>query len=307
MAKVLVTGGAGFIGSHLVDAFVKAGHKVSVVDSLATGKKENINKKASFYNLSINDKQLEDVVKKERPEIVAHLGAQISVKASMQDPKSDALTNVVGSLNLLTLCHKYGVKRLIFSSTGGALYGEPKYLPCDEEHPIQPLSGYGVAKRSFELYLLAFGPVWNLPFVILRYANVYGPRQDPFGEAGVVAIFARRMLKGETLTINGTGEQSRDFVHVSDVVNANLAALEKGTGGLYNIGTGKGTSVNQIFEHLKKATGYKLKAEHAPAIPGEVGNIYLKSAKAKKDLGWSPTVPLGEGLRETVEYIRKAG
>lgn len=307
MAKVLVTGGAGFIGSHVADAFVKAGHKVSVVDDISTGRKENLNKKAIFYNVSINDKRLEDVIKKERPDVVAHLGARISVKASMLDPMGDAQTNVVGSLNLLNLCHKYGVKRFIFSSTGGALYGDPKYLPCDEDHPIQPLSGYGVAKRSFELYLLAYGPVWNLPFVILRYANVYGPRQDLFGEAGVVAIFARRMLKGEPLTINGTGEQSRDFVYVSDVVNANLAAIEKGTGGLYNIGTGKGTSVNEIFTHLKNTTAYKLKAQHAPAIPGEVGNIYLKSAKAKKELGWSATVPLGEGLKKTVEYIRKSG
>lgn len=307
MARILVTGGAGFIGSHVVDALVKAGHKVSIVDDLSTGRKGNINKNATFHNISINDSRLEEVIRKEKPDIVSHLAAQISVKVSMHDPMSDAQTNVLGSLNLLNLCHKYGVKRFIFSSTGGALYGEPSYLPCDEEHPIQPLSGYGVAKRSLELYLLAFGPVWNLPFVILRYANVYGPRQDPFGEAGVVAIFARRMLKGEPLTINGTGKQSRDFVYVSDVVNANAAALEKGTGGLYNIGTGKGTSVNEIYAHLQKSTSYKLKAQHGPAIPGEVGNIYLKSAKAKKELGWAPTVPLSEGLQKTVEYFRKAG
>ncbi len=307
MARILVTGGAGFIGSHVVDAFVKAGHKVSIVDDLSTGREGNINKKATFHNISINDSRLEDVIKKEKPDIVSHLAAQISVKVSMQDPMNDAQTNVLGSLNLLNICHKYGVKRFIFSSTGGALYGEPSYLPCDEEHPIQPLSGYGVAKRSLELYLLAFGPIWNLPFVILRYANVYGPRQDPFGEAGVVAIFARRMLKGEPLTINGIGKQSRDFVYVSDVVNANVAALEKGTGGLYNIGTGKGTSVNEIYAHLQKVTGYKLKAQHGPAIPGEVGNIYLKSAKAKKELAWAPSVPLNEGLRKTVEYFRKAG
>ncbi len=307
MAKVLVTGGAGFIGSHLVDALIKAGHKVSIVDNLSTGQKANINKKATFHNISISDKKLEDVIKKEKPEIVSHLAAQISVKASMQDPMADAQTNVVGSLNLLNLCHKYGVKRFIFSSTGGALYGEPEYLPCDEDHPILPLSGYGVAKRSLEMYLLAYGPVWGLPFVILRYANVYGPRQDPFGEAGVVAIFARRMLKGEPVTINGTGKQSRDFVYVSDVVRANLTALEKGTGGLYNIGTAKGTSVNDIFAQLKKATGYKFTAKHGTAIPGEVGNIYLKSDKAKKELGWSPTVSLSEGLQNTVEYIRKTG
>lgn len=307
MAKVLVTGGAGFIGSHMVDALIKGGHKVSIVDDLSTGKEANINKKSTFHKMSINDKKLEDVIKKEKPEIVTHLAAQISVKASMQDPIADAHTNVIGSLNLLNLCHKYGVKRFIFSSTGGALYGEPEYLPCDEDHHIQPLSGYGVAKRSIEMYLLAYGPVWGLPFVILRYANVYGPRQDPLGEAGVVAIFARRMLKGKPVTINGTGEQSRDFIYVSDVVRANLAALEKGTGGLYNIGTGKGTSVNQIFAHLKKATGYKLAAKHGTVIPGEVGNIYLKSAKAKKELGWSPAVSLIDGLQNTVEYIRKVG
>ncbi|MSQ32788.1 MAG: NAD-dependent epimerase/dehydratase family protein [Dehalococcoidia bacterium] len=307
MAKVLVTGGAGFIGSHMVDALIKAGHKVSVVDNLSTGQKTNINKKATFHNISISDKKLEEIIKEEKPEIVSHLAAQISVKASMQNPMIDAQTNVVGSLNLLNLCHKYGVKRFIFSSTGGALYGEPEYLPCDEDHPILPLSGYGVAKRSLEMYLLGYGPVWGLPFVILRYANVYGPRQDPFGEAGVVAIFARHMLKGETVTINGTGKQSRDFVYVSDVVRANLMALEKGTGGLYNIGTAKGTSVNDIFSYLKQATGYKLTAKHGPAIPGEVGNIYLKSDKAKKELGWIPSVPLSEGLQNTVEYIRKTG
>ena len=306
MSKVLVTGGAGFIGSHLVDAYLRAGHKVSIVDDLSTGKKANVNNKATFHNVSINDKKLEDVIKNEKPDIVSHLAAQISVKESMQDPVKDAETNVVGSLNLLNLCHKYGVKRFIFSSTGGALYGEPKYLPCDEEHHIQPLSGYGVSKRSLELYLMAYGPIWNLPFVILRYANVYGPRQDPFGEAGVVAIFARRMLKGEPVTINGTGKQSRDFVYVSDVVRANLIATENGTGGIYNIGTAKGTSVNEIFTHLKKETGYKLSAKHAPAIPGEVGNIYLKSDKAKRELAWAPTVVLEEGLQKTVEYFRKA-
>ncbi len=302
--KVVVTGGAGFIGSHVVDAFVNAGHQVVVVDDLSTGRKENLNPKARFYQIDIRSDGLEEVFIKEKPAIVSHQAARANVRESMEKPILYADVNVLGSLNLLEICRKHGVKRVIYASTGGAVYGEPQYLPVDENHPINPLDPYGASKHHVEHYLHLYWLNYKLPYVILRYPNVYGPRQDPLGEARVVAIITGKMLKGEQAIINGNGEQERDFVYVGDVARSNVLAVERGDNGIYNIGSGIGTNINTIFEELKRATGYKLPAVHGPAKLGEVFKIYLKSDEAKGALGWQPTVGLREGLERTVAWFR---
>lgn len=301
--KILVTGGAGFIGSHVVDAYLELGHDVVVVDDLSTGKKENLHPCARFYHLDIRDKSLEQVFAAEKPDVVNHHAAKVSVRESMVQPLLYADVNILGSLNLLELSRKYGVKKFIYISTGGALYGEPQYLPADEHHPIQPLDPYGASKACFEYYLPLYRSNYGLSFTVLRYGNVYGPRQDPYGEAGVVAIFTGQMLRGEQAVINGSGEQERDFVYVSDVAQANVLALDRGDGGFYNIGTSIGTSVNEIFAKLKAATGYAMPPVHGPPKPGEVFKIYLDVDKAKRELGWQPVVGLEEGLRRTVDYF----
>lgn len=301
--KILVTGGAGFIGSHVVDAYLELGHDVVVVDDLSTGKKENLHPCARFYHLDIRDKSLEQVFAAEKPDVVNHHAAKVSVRDSMVQPLLYADVNILGSLNLLELSRKYGVKKFIYISTGGALYGEPQYLPADEHHPIQPLDPYGASKACFEYYLPLYRSNYGLSFTVLRYGNVYGPRQDPYGEAGVVAIFTGQMLRGEQAVINGSGEQERDFVYVSDVAQANVLALDRGDGGFYNIGTSIGTSVNEIFAKLKAATGYAMPPVHGPPKPGEVFKIYLDVDKAKRELGWQPVVGLEEGLRRTVDYF----
>jgi len=305
--KILVTGGAGFIGSHVVDAYLEEGHDVLVVDDLSTGKSENVHPQARLYQLDIRDERLEEVFAMEKPDVVNHHAAKASVRESMLQPLLYADVNILGSLNLLELSRKYKVKKFIYISTGGAVYGEPEYLPADESHPIHPLDAYGVSKASFEYYLPLYRTNHGVSFTILRYANVYGPRQDPYGEAGVVAIFTGQMLRGEQAIINGSGEQERDFVYVSDVAQANVLALNRGDGGVYNIGTGVGTSINDIFAKLKAATGYEREAVHGPAKAGEVFKIYLKADKAKHELGWQPVVTLDDGLHLTVEYFRALG
>lgn len=302
--KILVTGGAGFIGSHVVDAYLEQGHDVVIVDDLSTGKRENANPKAKFYALDIRDEQLEEVFVAEKPDVVNHHAARANVRESMLKPILYADVNVLGSIRLLELSRKYRVKKFINISTGGAVYGEPEYLPADEQHPVNPLDPYGASKAAFEHYLPLYRTNYGLSFTSLRYANVYGPRQDPFGEAGVVAIFTGKMLCGEQAIINGSGEQERDFVYVGDVAWANVLALDKGDGGFYNIGTGVGTSINQIFFRLKTATRYTLPDVHGPAKAGEVFKIYLNADKARRELGWEPTVNLEEGLRRTVEFFR---
>lgn len=301
--KILVTGGAGFIGSHVVDAYLEQGHDVLVVDDLSTGKKEYVHPRARFYHLDIRDGALEQVFAAEKPEIVNHHAAKVSVRESMVQPLLYADVNILGSLNLLELSRRYGVKKFIYISTGGALYGEPQYLPADEHHPIQPLDPYGASKACFEYYLPLYRNNYGLSFTALRYGNVYGPRQDPYGEAGVVAIFTGQMLRGEQAVINGSGEQERDFVYVSDVARANVLALDRGDGGFYNIGTSVGTSINEIFTRLKAATGYTRPPVHGPPKAGEVFKIYLNVDKARRELGWQPVVNLDEGLRRTVEYF----
>ncbi len=304
--KILVTGGAGFIGSHVVDLLVEAGHDVAVVDDLSTGRLSNLNPKARFYQVDIRSDEMRQVFEKERPEVVDHHAAQMDVRKSVEDPIFDADVNIQGSINVAQLAMEFGVRKFIHISSGGAVYGEPVYLPCDEDHPVRPLCPYGASKYTFELYLYMFKELYGLDYSVLRYPNVYGPRQDPHGEAGVVAIFIGRMLAGEPVTVNGTGEQVRDFVYVGDCARANLMTLEGGSGGVYNLGFNIGTSVNQIFDGLKSVTGYPEDARHGPAKAGETFRIYLDASRAKEDLGWEPTVSLEEGLSRTVEYFKQA-
>lgn len=305
MAKILVTGGAGFIGSNVADRFISLGHKVVIIDNLSTGFKENVNPKARFYKVDINSKKIEQVFKDEKPEILCHHAAQIDVRKSVADPIFDAKVNIEGTLNLLNNCVKYKTKKVIFASTGGALYGEQDYFPADEGHPERPLSPYGIAKLAIEKYLYFYKESYDLDYVSLRYANVYGPRQNPWGEAGVVAIFTQRLLSGEKAIINGDGKQTRDYVYVKDVVVANLLALKHTESDFFNIGTGIETNVNAIFRLLKKNTGSKQEEIHGLKKPGEQKRSVLDYSKAKKILGWSPKYHLEERMEETVKYYQK--
>lgn len=303
--KILVTGGAGFIASHVVDLFVERGAEVVVVDDLSTGRRSNLNPRARFYQLDVRDPALIDVCMRERPDYVSHHAAQVDVRRSVEDPQFDADVNVRGSLNVLEAARRSGVRRLVYVSTGGAVYGEPEYLPVDEQHPVNPLCPYGASKHVVEHYLYMYRHNYGLNYVVLRYPNVYGPRQDPRGEAGVVAIFTGRMLAGQPVIINGDGEQSRDFLYVGDCASANWLALEQPrAAGLYNLGTGAPTSVNQIFAALQTATGYTLPAGHGPAKLGETRHIYLDAGRARRELGWRPTVDLANGLARTIEHFK---
>ena len=304
--KVLVTGGAGFIGSHVVDALISAGYEVVVVDDLSTGNLANLNPAATFYQVDIRSPQLAEVFEKERPDYVDHHAAQMDVRRSIADPLFDAEVNVIGSINLIECCRRYGVKRLIYISTGGAVYGEPEYLPCDEAHPVNPICPYGASKHTVEHYLYMYQQNYGLDYIVLRYPNVYGPRQDPHGEAGVVAIFTGQMLAGGQVVINGDGEQQRDFVYVEDCAQANLMAMtSQNANQIYNLGYGRGTTVNEIFTTLKNITGYQPAATHGPAKVGETRQIYLDATKAQKELGWKPTVDLEEGLQRTADYFKR--
>jgi UDP-glucose 4-epimerase len=302
--KILVTGGAGFIGSHVVDQFLQAGHEVVVVDDLSTGRERNLNPEARFYQMDIRDPKLMQVFENERPELVDHHAAQMDVRKSVVDPMFDADVNIRGSLNLMECARRTGVRKIVYISSGGAAYGEPVYLPCDEDHPINPLCPYGVTKHTVEHYLFLYKELYGLDYAVLRYPNVYGPRQDPYGEAGVVAIFTGCMLKSEPVTINGSGQQERDFVFVGDCARANLLVAGQSPVGIYNLGWGIGTNINQIFNELKKIIHYPLEAKYGPAKAGETFKIYLNAQKAKDELGWQPTLSLEEGLRLTVDYFR---
>lgn len=303
--RVLVTGGAGFIASHVVDALITAGHDVAIVDNLSTGRRQNINPKARFYEVDIRSAALAEVFAQERPEVVNHHAAQMDVRRSVADPIYDADVNILGSLNLLELARQHRVRKIVYISTGGAVYGEPVYLPCDEAHPVDPLCPYGATKHTVEHYLFMYRQNYGLDYTVLRYPNVYGPRQDPHGEAGVVAIFAGQMLSGQQVTINGSGEQERDFVYVGDCVRANLLALDTGSGQIYNLGWGAGVSVNDIFRHMKDITGYGLEPVYGPPKLGETFKIYLDASKARRELGWKPEVTLRDGLELTVAYFRE--
>lgn len=305
--KILVTGGAGFIGSHVVDLYVQEGHEVVVVDDLSTGRRSNLNRDIRFYEMDIRDPNLERVFQKERPQVVNHHAAQMDVRRSVLDPLFDADVNILGSVKLIELAKKYDVERFIYISTGGAVYGEPEYLPCDEDHPVNPICQYGASKHTVEHYLYMYMVNYGLKYCVLRYPNVYGPRQDPNGEAGVVAIFAGQMIAGDQVVINGDGEQERDFVYVEDCARANLAALTlENDGRIFNLGSNQGTSVNEIFSHLGNITGYPHPPIHGPAKVGETRRIFLDAGRATSELGWRPRIDLDEGLAATVAYFRQA-
>lgn len=303
--RILVTGGAGFIGSHIVDAFVNAGHQVAVVDNLNTGKLANLNPAASFFQVDIRDAAgLARVFEQVRPEVISHQAALADVRGSLREPDLYAEVNIIGSIRLLDAARQHGVRKILYASTGGAVYGEPEYVPVREDHAINPLDPYGASKHTVEHYLFLYRHNYGLDYASLRYPNVYGPRQDPYGEAGVVAIFTGKMLAGQPCTINGDGTQQRDFVFVGDVARANLLAASNGSG-IYNIGSGVGTDVNAVFAGLKQASGYAQDALYGPAKLGEVYKIYLDASKARAELGWEATVSVADGLRRTVEYFQQ--
>jgi UDP-glucose 4-epimerase len=305
--KILVTGGAGFIGSHIVDAYVHEGHEVHVVDDLSSGTKKNIHPKARFHKLDIRNKSMEKLFKKERFDVVNHHAAQMDVRKSVADPSYDASINVLGGLNVFENARKYAVKKIIFASTGGAIYGEQDSFPADENHPLRPLSPYGITKLTTEKYLYYYKTVHGLNSVILRYANIYGPRQNPHGEAGVVAIFADKMMEGKQPLINGDGKQTRDYTFVGDVVRANLLALKFEGSEIFNVGTGKENDVNTLFRKLKAILNPSCPEQHGPAKEGEQRRSVISYQKINKALGWTPTISLDEGIAQTSKYFKDKG
>jgi UDP-glucose 4-epimerase len=289
-----------------VESLIEAGHDVTVVDDLSTGTRSNLHPQAAFQEIDIRSPLLTTIFEEGQFEVVSHHAAQVDVRCSVADPVLDADVNVLGSLNLLECCRQHGVRKMIYASSGGAVYGEPEVLPCDEDHPIRPLAPYGASKYIVERYLYLYRELHGLDYTVLRYGNVYGPRQDPHGEAGVVAIFAHLMLQQESPTIHGSGEQERDFVYVEDCARANQLALRQGSGGVFNLGSGVGTSVNRLYALLKDVTGYEGEAVRGPAKPGETFRIYLDATRARDELGWQPTIGLERGLTRTVDYFRFA-
>ena len=302
--NILVTGGAGFIGSHIVDAFIREGHRLVVVDDLSSGTRENVNSKASFEHLDIRSPELEKVFQRERFDVVCHHAAQMDVRRSVSDPQFDASVNVLGGLNVFENARKYGVRKILFASTGGAIYGEQDYFPADELHPLRPLSPYGITKLCTEKYLFYYKEVHGIDFVVLRYANIYGPRQNPHGEAGVVAIFASKLINKEQPVINGNGKQTRDYTYVGDVVKANVAALGYQGSNIFNVGTGTERDVNFLFETLRALLNPGCPEQHGPAKLGEQQRSVISFEKIERDLGWRPTIDLKDGLRLTAEYFK---
>jgi UDP-glucose 4-epimerase len=302
--NILVTGGAGFIGSHVVGALVDAGHCVTILDDLSTGRESNIDPRAKFVRMDIRAPSIMELFERDRFDVVNHHAAQMDVRKSVADPLFDADVNVRGSINLLESARRTGVRKVVYISTGGAVYGEPEYLPCDEAHPINPVCPYGASKHTVEHYLYMYHILYGLDYAVLRYPNVYGPRQDPNGEAGVVAIFTGQMLAGQQPTIFGSGEQERDFVYVSDCARANLLAMEGDVHGIFNIGSACGTTINQLYDLLSDITGYGRPAVYGPAKAGETFRIFLDASRANQEMGWTPLVELKDGLRETVAYFR---
>ena len=303
--KILVTGGAGFIGSHVVDFYIAHGYDVVVVDDLSTGRISNLNPAATFYKLDIRDPEVAEIFEKEKPDYINHHAAQMDVRRSVSDPFFDADVNIIGSLKLIEYAKRYQIKKFIYISSGGAAYGEPEYLPCDEDHPVNPICPYGASKHTVEHYLFIYYINYGLKYIVIRYPNVYGPRQNPHGEAGVVAIFSGKMIAGDRVIINGDGEQQRDFVHVSDCARANILALNIDKDHhIYNLGSGRGTSIYEIYTLLAEITGYKKNAKFGPAKVGETHRIYLNADKARRDLVWQQTISLEKGLEDTVNYYR---
>ncbi|HOJ39218.1 MAG TPA: NAD-dependent epimerase/dehydratase family protein [bacterium] len=303
--RILVTGGAGFIGSHLVDKLIERQHEVSILDNLSTGRKENLNPRAKFYQGDIRDKQVENLMKEQKPEILFHLAAQINVRKSTEDPIFDNNVNVNGSLNLVSSFLKAGGRRIIFASTGGVMYGEPEILPTPETVEPFPLCPYGIAKLSVEKYLNYYHRYFPLSFCALRFGNVYGPRQNAFSEAGVVAIFSVRLLRGQPAMIYGDGQQTRDFVFIEDVIQACLLVMEKNVSGFFNVGTGRETSVNEIFQQVARWVGRPAIREYAPAREGDIRRSCLSVEKIRQAFGWQARVPLEEGIKQTVAWFQR--
>ena len=305
--RILVTGGAGFIASHVSEGYLRAGHSVAIVDDLSTGKRENIPAAAKFHRCDITDlPALERIIAEERPEIINHHAAQMDVRRSVREPLFDARVNILGALGLLELAVKYEVRKILYASTGGASYGEVKNVPVDETHATAPICHYGVSKLTFERYLFLYKHLYGLNYTVMRYPNVYGPRQNPYGEAGVVAIFALQMLRGDQPTIYGDGSKTRDYVFIDDIVSANLTLLTKGDGETLNLGWGQPVSDFQIFEQVRTATGYSDRPKYAPVRRGEVDHIALNGGRARAIAGWTPKISLQEGIPRTVNFIRQS-
>lgn len=304
--RILVTGGAGFIGSHIVDACIAASHEVCVIDDLSTGRREHVNSRALFHPLDILDPELPQLVSDFAPDLVCHHAAQMDLRRSVADPLFDARVNILGLIHLLESCKALRLKKVIFASSGGAIYGEQEIFPASEDHPTRPVSPYGVSKLSGERYLDYYSKVFGISYIALRYSNVYGPRQNAKGEAGVVAIFAGHLLNGEAPTINGDGKQTRDYIYVGDVVEANLASLESSYSGALNIGTGQETDVLTLFEMMRDKVKSDKRALHGPAKLGEQKRSVLDIRRARKALGWAPRISLSQGLDQTVDSYRRA-
>ena len=302
--KILVTGGAGFIASHVVDQYLDLGHQITVIDNLSTGQKANLNPQAKFIQCDITDKEkIQEIILSEQPEIINHHAAHIQVGYSVENPQFDAQNNILGLLNIMQAAKKAGVKKVIMASTGGAMYGNQE-TPFSENMKEQPLSPYGISKRAGELYLNYYHEIQQIPFIVLRYSNVYGPRQNAHGESGVIAIFLEMIGEGKQPVINGDGTHTRDYVYVSDVVKANVLALDSDFIGELNIGTQTETSTNQVFDKLVAELALDLKKEYGPERIGEQVTSALDYSKAKEILGWEPSVGFDEGVKKTVEWFK---
>ena len=302
--KIMVTGGAGFIGSHIVNAYINAGHDVVIIDDLSSGEMRFVNPKAMFYQLNIHSPDVKIILEKEKISAINHHAAQISVSESVSDPLFDANSNIIGTLQLLQNAVSLKIEKFIFASTGGAMYGEQTTFPASEEHPCHPLSPYGISKLCAEHYINYFRTQHGLNTTVLRYSNVYGPHQNPHGEAGVVAIFCQRLMEGLPPVICGDGEQTRDFISVKDVAQANIIALESKCTGTFNVGTGKETSVNFLTKELLKVSGITTSAKHSPPRKGEQRRSSIDSKKLLENFGWKPCISLEEGLFETINYFK---
>lgn len=303
--NILVTGAAGFVGSEITDKFIELGHKVTIIDNLSTGLEANINPNAEFVKADINDDLAVETIKKSNLDIIIHCAAQMNVRYSVEYPKIDAKNNIIGTINILEAARKYGVKKVVFASSGGTVYGDQDYFPADEEHRLRPCSPYGITKVACEKYLYYYKQVYGLNYVAYRYGNIYGERQNPKGEAGVIAIFTEKMLNREQPVINGDGSITRDYVYIKDVVKANVLALNDEVSGVFNITTGVETSTNQIFTLLKELTGSDCKEFHGPAKPGEQKRSVCSYQKIYDMFKWKPDYDLRGGMRETVDAVKK--
>ena len=303
--KILVTGGAGFIGSHVADALLAEGHEVHVLDDLSSGRVENLDDRAKFHELDIRSPEVADLFARNAYDILVHHAAQMDVRRSVADPSFDADVNIRGFLNLMEAGRTNGLRKVVFASTGGAIYGEPDYAPQDEHHPLRPLSPYGITKLASEKYLFYYEQEYGIPYVALRYGNIYGPRQNPHGEAGVIAIFIDRLLTGRRPVIFGDGEQTRDYVYVGDVVRANLTAVAHGASGIFNVGTAKETSVNTLFRLLREEIAPDVPEHHEAGRPGEQRRSILDYGKIQSEFGWTPATEIEEGLSKTVSWFQE--